>query len=203
MMLPLIRARLAAWLFAALLLPCMPALAQVDPCAGKSLCESQGPFAVEIVQASPSSHGNNHHIRMVVRVHNTGSEPLVLGYVQDSGVMEDNLGNRYIVDSRYREHVGGIGQVTRNQADARFVLAPGASRNFTLIFQRFTGRSPQIARSYSPSFALAQLEPLSANQVRTASEYSFNFFDMGLAVSAQQIESLGRGLKELFEGRKK
>lgn len=177
------------------------ASAQDDPCAGKALCENPGPFVAEIVQVSPSSHGNNHHIRLVVRVRNTGSAPLLLGYVQNSGVMEDALGNRYVVDSRYREHVSGIGQVTRQQADAQFLLAPGAARNFVLVYQRFTGNKPQIARTYSPSLTLAQLEPLSNNQVRTSTEYSLNFFGMGFSAAAE-VEVLGRGLRELF-GRKK
>jgi hypothetical protein len=179
-----------------------PALAQADPCEGKALCENPGPFVAEIVQASPSMHGNNHHVRVVVRVRNTGTEPLVLGYVQNSGVMEDELGNRYIVDWRYRDHVNGIGQVTRNQADARFVLAPGAARNFTVIYQRYTGRSPQIARSYAPALTLALLQPLSQTQVRTVSEYTLNYFGMGLG-GAQAAEVLGRSLRDLLGRGKK
>jgi hypothetical protein len=192
----------AGWLLFVLLAFAVPAMAQDDPCQGKALCENPGPFVTEIVQASPSMHGNNHHIRVVVRVRNTGAEPLVLGYVQNSGVMEDELGNRYIVDRRYRKHVSGIGQVTRNQADAQFVLAPGAARNFTLVYQRYTGRSPQIARSYSPALTLARLQPLSQTQVRTESEYSLNFFGMGLG-GAQAADALGRGLRRLLDGSKR
>lgn len=190
------------WLLACLLAFAAPAVAQDDPCQGKPLCEHPGPFVAEILQASPSMHGNNHHVRLVVRVRNTGSEPLLLGYVQNSGVMEDELGNRYIVDWRYREHVSGIGQVSRNQADAQFVLAPGAARNFTLVYQRFTGRSPQIARNYSPALTLARLQPLSQTQVRTESEYSLNFFGMGLG-GAQAAEALGRGIRQLLDGGKR
>lgn len=191
----------ACGLMSCILAFAMPAAAQADPCEGKALCENPGPFVAEIVQASPAVHGNNHHIRVIVRVRNTGDQPLVLGYVQNSGVMEDELGNRYIVDSRYRDHVSGIGQVTRNQADAQFVLAPGAARNFTLVYQRFTGRSPQIARSYSPALSIAQLQSLSPTQVRTVSEYSLNYFGMGLA-GAQAADVIGRGLRDLLGGRK-
>jgi len=192
---------LVAWWPACLLALAVPAIAQDDPCQGRPLCESPGPFVAEILQPSPGMHGNNHHVRLVVRVRNTGAEPLVLGYVQNSGVMEDELGNRYIVDWRYREHVGGIGQVTRQQADARFMLAPGAARNFTLVFQRFTGRSPQIAGQYSPALTLARLQPLSPTQVRTESEYSLNFFGMGLA-GGQSAQALGRGVRRLLDGSK-
>jgi len=174
-----------------------PAFAQADPCQGKALCENPGPFVAEIVQASASSQGNNHHVRVVLRVRNTGSAPLVLGYVQRTGTMSDDLGNQYTVDWRYRQDVSGIGQVTRNQADAQFLLAPGASRNFTLVYRRYLGRSPQIARSYSPAMTIAQLESLSATQVRTVSEYSLNYFGMGLG-GAAQAEALGRSLRELF-----
>jgi hypothetical protein len=192
----------ASMMLAATLAFAVPAIAQTDPCEGRTLCENPGPFVAEIVQASPSMHGNNHHVRVIVRVRNTGSEPLVLGYVQNSGVMEDELGNRYIVDWRYRDHVNGIGQVTRNQADAQFVLAPGAVRNFTVVYQRYTGRSPQIARSYSPALTIAQLQPLSPTQVRTVSEYSLNYFGMGLG-GAQAAEVLGRSLRELLGRGKK
>lgn len=198
--------KLPKWLAAAcglltcVLLAATPAIAQVDPCEGKPLCENPGPFVAEIMQASPSMHGNNHHIRVIVRVRNTGAEPLVLGYVQNSGVMEDELGNRYTVDWRYREHVSGIGQVGRSQADAQFVLAPGAARSFTLIYQRFAGRSPQIARSYSPALTLAQLQPLSPTQVRTVSEYSLNYSGMGIG-GLQSADAIGRGLRELLRGR--
>jgi hypothetical protein len=170
-------------LLACLLATALPAvaIAQDDPCAGKALCENPGPFVAEIVQATASLANNQHQVRVVLRLRNTGTTPLVLGYVQRSGAMDDDLGNHYTVDWRYREHVAGIGQVTRQQADAQFVLAPGASRTFTLVYQRYAGRNTQIARGYSPSLTLAQLESLSPGQVRTAAEYSLNFFGMNLA----------------------
>lgn len=181
-----------------------PQAAYQDPCAGKALCENPGPFAVEVVQGSAATNAGYHDIRVVLRVRNTGATPLVLGYVRSSGTMDDELGNRYEVDWRYDQHVNGIGVVAPRSADARFVLAPGASRNFTLTYRRALRNSPGIGQSYSPALTLAQLEPLSANQVRTVTDYSLNFTGLqpnGLATAAG--DALTRKLDKWLGGKQR
>lgn len=177
--------------------------ARADPCAGKAMCENPGPFVAEVVQGSASMDRGYHNVRVVVRVRNPGAAPLVLGYVVKSGAMEDELGNRYEVDWRYREHVNGIGVVQPRSADTGFVLAPGASRNFTLTYRRYIKRSPAIGRSYSPGLTLAQLEPLADNQVRTVSEYSLNFTGLEPGGLAAAGDALSRALGDWLQRRQK
>lgn len=180
-----------------------------NPCGGAlSRCYDAGGFTAQVMQLSSSQQGAVHHVTISLRLRNSGSQPLILAYVTQSGSMIDNYGQRYQIDSRYDAAVKGIGQSSRNKADPQFVLGPGESRNATFDYTRYVGKTP-VGTVFTPDLALEQLEILPSRQIRSVREYSVSFSNLtagatvgdgGEAVNA--INSLGEAGKQLSEGLK-
>ena len=180
------------------------AMSSSDPCAGNTRCRSAGPVVAEVMQLTTSTQGNNHLVRVGLKLRNASDQQLILGYVTDSGVMVDNYGNRYIVDSRSNSNVQGIGQVSRSKADPQFVLNPGESRNAVLQYSRYIGKTA-IGTVFAPDLALKQLEILPSQQIREVREYSLSFADVtagGAASVDDAARQLSDGLKSLFKKKK-
>lgn len=179
--------------------------APVDACGGSPRCVSNGPIALEIIRVVAAQDRSNHLVRVTFRARNLTQDRVFLGYLERSGVLLDNYGNRYTVDWRSRENVQGIGQVSRDKADAQFALQPGEGRSFTLQYSRYAGKTA-IGTIYSPDVVLAQLEILPSQQVRLTRELTFNFsnlttgsFGGGDTLDAvQSINEAGRKLSEGF-----
>lgn len=171
-----------------------------DPCEGRPACHAAGPFAAEVAQLSTSQERGSHFVQLRVRFRNLGNQPLILGYQQSSGTLLDNYGQKYTVDWRYTQDVGGIGQVTRSSADPQFVLSPGESRMATFNFRRAVGKT-SIGTVFSPDLVIEQLEILPSQQVRSTREYAVGFTGLSSSpapgVAAQEV---GNSLKQLEDG---
>ncbi len=179
-------------------------LAGPDGCAGVAQCTDAGPFTATIQQVSPSTVSTWHLVRFTLRLRNVAAEPLVLAYVESSGSMTDNLGNRYVLDHRVQGRVMGIGLTNRLQADPQFVLRPGESRTVSVEYGRRVGRT-QIGTSYSPDLVLQQLEILPSRQIRPARDFSLNFRDLaagGAGVpTVDALNGIANGLRQLIKPR--
>jgi hypothetical protein len=130
-----------------------------------------GPFTVEITRLTPSTSGNRriHSATLEAKIKNTSSKSIVLAHDGTSSFGIDDQGNRYAYGS-----VSGIGAVTSIKADPQLVLAPGESRDVQFTIYRRVGR--EVAGTQLTYYvALAQLEVLSANQIRTVRQYSLTF----------------------------
>jgi hypothetical protein len=115
--------------------------------------------------------------------------------------MTDNLGNRYVLDSRVQGRVMGIGLTNRLQADPQLVLRPGEARTVSVEYGRRVGRT-QIATSFSPDLVLQQLEILPSRQIRPARDFSLNYSDLaagGAPSAAEAINGLANGLRQLIK----
>jgi hypothetical protein len=122
---------------------------------------------------TPSTAGNrrSHSATLAAQVKNTSDKPLVLAYEGSSSFGVDDQGNRY---AAYDTGVSGIGIVTSLKADPQLVLAPGESRDVQFIVGRRLGR--EVAGTQLTYYvALAQLEVLPSNQIRTLRQYSLTF----------------------------
>ncbi|MGH9349069.1 MAG: hypothetical protein ACRD26_17570, partial [Vicinamibacterales bacterium] len=178
-----------------------------DACEGKPRCYDAGPFVAEIVQATASQAKYArawHIVSMNVRFRNKTNQPIILGYVAGTGVLIDELGNRY-APSNAPEDAKGIGKVHRTGADPQFVLGPGQSRAATFGQSRVvTGNTRVIGSKYSFDLSLAQLEVLyNGQQVRTVREYSLTFPDFGLggtpAGTVEGITDAAKKLRGIFQ----
>lgn len=175
------------------------AVPPTDPCAGQPRCYNAGPFTAEVTQVTTSQAGSQHLVRLGLRFHNTGSQPLVLAYTTNSGTMIDNNGNRYGIDWRVNNRVQGIGQAKSGSADPQFVLSPGQSRNATLEYSRYVGQTI-IGNVFTPDFVIQQLEVLPSRQIRPVRDYSISYANLtaGTMMGSSDATS-GTGLDQANE----
>ncbi len=172
-----------------------------DPCAGNARCYATGPFVAEIVQlASAQPQGNNHAVRVNVRLRNLSNQPLILAYQQNSGTMLDNYGQRYTVDWRDNANVSGIGQSSRQKADPQFVLSPGEARTATFNYTRYVGKTA-VGTVFSPDLVFEQLEILPSNQIRSVRDYNVSFVNIA-AGGGGEVQSVNDAARQLSEGLK-
>lgn len=170
------------------------AVSPSDPCAGIANCASSGTVRAKIVGvASGAPKGNNHEVTVRIAFQNVGSAPLILNYKADTGAMLDERGERYIVDSRYRESVQGMPVSTRDRASSQFTLRPGESRTAAFVFRRYVGRVP-AGTTFSPSIAVEQYELLPSNQLRLEREHALGF---GTVRGGASAANLGEAVQEL------
>lgn len=152
-----------------------------DACQGRPGCVVNGALAAHVERLAPEAvKGNNQGIVVGVVFHNRSAEPMILNYKQDTGVMLDELGQRYTVDSRRRSDVQGIPVSTRERASSQFTLAPGESRRAQFRYTRFVGKT-RIGTRFTPSLAVEQYELLPSNQLRLQREYALDFGAQGAA----------------------
>ena len=132
-----------------------------------------GPFTLQITRMTPSTAGNRrtHSAALAARVQNTSGKPIVLAYEGSSSFGIDDQGNRYGTSDT---GVSGIGIVTSIKADPQLVLAPGESRDLQFTIWRRLGRET-AGTQLTYYVALAQLEVLPGNQIRTVRQYSLTF----------------------------
>lgn len=179
------------------------AASNVDPCNNSPRCASNGPIAVDIMQVTASKQGTQHHVRVTLRARNLEQERVIVAYQTNSGVMLDNYGNRYTVDSRANERVRGIGQSSKQKADPQFALRPGEARSFTLEYSRHAGNTA-IGTVYSPDFVLEQLDILPSQQIRSMRELNFNFPSLMAGTFGNEtldaVQSINEAGKQLSEG---
>jgi len=180
--------------------PAQAPASEPDACAGKPRCYDAGPFVAELLQVTASKARTArqwHIVSMNIRFRNKTDQPLILGYVAGTGVLIDELGNRY-GPSAPPADAKGIGKVQARNADPQFVLAPGQQRTATFGQSRaMYGNSMVIGSKFSFDVSLAQLEVLyNGQQVRTVREYSLNFPEFGLGGSGAATDGGVDGISD-------
>ncbi|MCP5285745.1 MAG: hypothetical protein H6933_12680 [Burkholderiaceae bacterium] len=185
-----------------------PAAAVGDACGGAPYCMVNGPVLARVVGMAPAApKGNNQEVTVRIAFQNLGDVPMILNYKQGTGIMLDEKGERYIVDSRYRESVQGMPVSTRERASSQFTLAAGESRTAAFIFRRYVGRVPP-GTVFAPQLAVEQYQLLPSNQLQLVREYALGFGEVpgggalgGAAADLQQLGNAINALGELFKKR--
>lgn len=179
-----------------------------DACAGALHCTVSGPVLARVMGVAPAApKGNNQEVTVRIAFQNLGDVPMILNYKQGTGIMLDEKGERYIVDSRYRESVQGMPVSTRERASSQFTLAAGESRTAAFIFRRYVGRVPP-GTVFAPQLAVEQYQLLPSNQLQLVREYALGFGEVpgggalgGAAADLQQLGNAINALGELFKKR--
>jgi hypothetical protein len=179
-------------------LPSGPVAPVDNPCGNHPRCFSEGPFLAEVTGATASVVGNGRHhlVELKIRFRNLTSQPIALGYQAGTGGGVDNNGNRYGYGrpSAPDGSVKGIGLVTGRSADPQFVLSPGESRTAAFSMIRFNSGAAGLGMAWTYEAAIAQLEVLPGNQVRTTRQYSMSFKDISTANPSQDALQGASGL---------
>ena len=155
-------------------------------CAGKPHCVEVTPFAATVTDFRTSTSGNTKVVTVTMQFHNRTAAPLILGYVQGSGIVTDDRGNRYSVYGQGA--IRGIGEISNNTFDPKFTLQPGETSDARLEFQWSPQRGQIFGTTYDVELAVRQIDQLEGNQFQLGKEYALKLdgFTAGASVAAAQ-----------------
>lgn len=158
----------ALWLYG----PATQAAAQ--SCSPQQLCSEVATFAASVTDFRTSVSGAYRLATATVRVRNKTDRPLALGYVQGSGVVIDELGNRYGIDTRNANTVRAIGIITPSTFDPKFTLQPGESSDARFQFSWYAGKNV-IGTTFQMEVTLREIDPTVGAQMKLGREHVMQF----------------------------
>ncbi|MEO5815837.1 MAG: hypothetical protein ABIT20_11210 [Gemmatimonadaceae bacterium] len=152
--------------------------AQGNPCQRRTDCADVTTFTASVTDFRTSQQDRG--TRMVtttVRFQNKTNRPLILGYVQNSGIATDDQGNRFVVYGA--QAVRGIGEIA-NTFDPKFVLQPGEASDarFEYVF-RMPNASTILGTRYDVELAVREINSVTGNQFRLGREHAIQFRGFG------------------------
>jgi hypothetical protein len=166
-------------------LPSGSAQNQAGACGGQPLCVESSDFTATVTSFRTSTGGTSRIINVSVRFQNRIAQPLVLGYVANSGITTDERGNRYIVygGNGFR----GIGLVYGNTFDPRFTLRPAGSGDAQ--FEMHLGLTPQnVGQTFTVDLTIDEINT-AGGQHTLGGEFPLHFEGLANGVS-QGVGSL-------------
>ncbi|MGH8182877.1 MAG: hypothetical protein ACREPH_04370 [Rhodanobacteraceae bacterium] len=156
-------------------------LASTSDCTASTHCYDAGAFSATVTEVVPhwGQNHKNHFVRLNVRFHNSGVEPLILAFRQSSAAtLTDDKGNGYTIDQKYTSNVVGLGWILRTKTNDSFVIAPGSTRDASLIFNSWPGEN-SLGKKLNANFSVVQLHPAKDGKpVSEAGEYTLSFADL-------------------------
>jgi hypothetical protein len=160
-------------------LPSGSAQNQAGACGGQPLCMETSDFSATVTSFRTSTVGTSRIINVSVRFQNRTAQPLVLGYVANSGITTDERGNRYIVygGNGFR----GIGLVYGNTFDPRLTLRPAGSGDAQ--FEMHLQATPQNAgQIFTVDLTIDEINT-AGNQPTLGGEFPLHFEGLANGVS--------------------
>ena len=158
-------------------------------CTGKPHCVEVTPFAATVTDFRTSASGATKVVTVTMRFQNRTSAPLILGYVQGSGIVTDDRGNRYTVNGQGA--IRGIGEINNNTFDSKFTLQPGEASDARLEFQWTPQRGQVFGTTYDVELAVRQIDALEANQYQLGKEYALKLDGFTAGTSVATVASQG------------
>jgi hypothetical protein len=135
-------------------------------------------FTATITNFRTSAQGRNRVVTATVRFDNRTNKPLALGYVRDSGIALDDLGNRYAVAGA--NAVRAIGEVVGTTFDPKFVLQPGEGRDARFELTWEPGKEP-VGATFELDLAVREIALVTADQYRLGQEHVVHFASLAQA----------------------
>ncbi len=167
-------------------LPSGSAQNQAGACGSQPFCVETNDFIATVASFRTSTGGTSRIINVSVRFQNRTAQPLVLGYVANSGITTDERGNRYIVygGNGFR----GIGLVYGNTFDPRLTLRPAGSGDAQ--FEMHLQATPQNAgQTFTVDLTIDEINT-TGNQPALGGEFPLHFEGLSNGVS-QGIGNVG------------
>lgn len=155
----------------------LPAAAQTASCHGQPRCAEVASLTATVTDFRTSTVDRRKIITATVRFQNRLNRPLILGYVDGSGVATDDQGNRYVL---YGEaSVRAMGIITRNGLDPKFVLEPGQWSDARFELGWTPTRNDIFGLSFVLEMAVREITPLQGRQFRLGLEHALRFEGLG------------------------
>jgi hypothetical protein len=153
------------------------AAAQSTHCASQTSCAEVTAFVAAVTDFRQSLSGYDHVVSTTVRFTNKTNRPLILGYVQGSGVVTDDQGIRYAM---YEPGgVRAIGIVTGNTFDSKFTLQPGESSDARFEFGWRPTRGAIYGTIFTIDLGIREIDLVINNQYRLGREHSLHYSGFG------------------------
>jgi hypothetical protein len=154
------------------------ASAQANPCQRRTDCADVATFTASVTDFRTSQQDRGTRLlTTTVRFQNKTTRPLILGYVQNSGIATDDQGNRFVVYGK--SAVRGIGEIS-SSFDPKFVLQPGEASDarFEYVF-RMPNANTILGTKYDVELAVREINPVAGNQFRLGREHAIQFRGFG------------------------
>jgi hypothetical protein len=149
--------------------------AQTVTCTGSSdPCQEVRTFTASVVDFRTSERSGSRYVSITLRLQNRTAAPIILGYVNRSGLVVDNEGNRYNAAGEVR----GIGLISGNTFDPKFTLQPGERGDARFEFT-WWDRSKIAGTRFDFDLALREIEPVAGRQFRLGKEHALQFQGLG------------------------
>lgn len=153
-------------------------------CGDTPNCVETGDFAAVITNFRTSDLRGYKMIDVVMHFQNKTSKQLVLAYLQNSGTIIDEKGNRYVVWGA--NGVRGIGQVYGGSFDPKFTLGPSGTGDAQFELAWYPGQ--QIyGFTFSFDLTIDEINSYQGNQHSLGGEFPLHFQGLanGVATSGQ------------------
>jgi hypothetical protein len=152
--------------------------AQQTTCVARIHCEEVSSFAATVTDFRTSVSGRYRIVSTTIRFQNKLNRPLILGYVPHSGIATDDRGNRYLLGSDAQ--VRGMGVISSNALDVKFVLQPGESSDARFEFGWQPGHEI-YGSAFQVELAIREIDPVAAHQYTLGKEHALRFSGFGTA----------------------
>lgn len=147
-------------------------------CPANTQCVATRSFVATVTNFRTSTQGRNRVLSTTVRFENKSAQPLTIGYVHDSGIALDDLGNRYLVPSA--NGVRAIGEIVGTTIDAKFTLQPGEASDarFELMWEP---NKAAAGKSFELDLAVREIANGAGDQLKLGQEHALHFAGLGSA----------------------
>lgn len=136
-------------------------------------------FVATVTDFRTSLQSRSKLLTATVQFKNKTNGPLILGYVNNSGVATDDQGNRYVVHGD--NAVRAIGIIGSNGLDPKFVLQPGEASDARFEFAWNASGREIHGTNFELDFTVRELTPLQGRQYRLGREHALHIRGLGQA----------------------
>jgi hypothetical protein len=151
--------------------------AAVPKCAAEASCVDARSFIATVTGFRTSKQGSKRVLTATVHFVNKTAKPLTIGYVSESGVALDELGNRYEVQGGGA--VRAIGEISGAAFDPKFTLPPGEGSDARFELTWEPGKA-KAGSSFELDLAIREMTPAAGDQFKLGAEHALHFAALGL-----------------------
>ncbi len=145
-------------------------------CDPKANCVETRSFVATVTTFRTSKEGSKRVLTATVRFENKTAKPLTIGYVSESGVALDNLGNRYLVPGA--NAVRAIGEISGANFDPKFTVPPGEGGDARFELAWDAGKA-KAGAAYELDLAIREITPIKDEQFKLGAEHALHFTELG------------------------
>ena len=140
-------------------------------CRDRSTCSEIQTMAIAVEDFRITTSGGSRFAAVTLRITNKSAGPLTVGYVQGSGLVTDDRGNRYMVSGPVR----GLGEISASTFDPKFTLQPGEAGDARMEFAWSAARNQIFGTVFALDLAMRDIVPETAGQYRLGQERTWRW----------------------------